>query len=284
MDKKPISETKTEQAKPINAAAIPTPSNLAETIKKHQFSISTEVVYSNIIYEAKPNANAASNNTHFNSNFVQSFSDGQIGNKYKLLSGSAQLGYSYKGGFGVNIGLGFFNIENKVDAKAFTQTKNSIVLDHYVYDSLGVIKDTIYKAGPSKNFVVVNGDTLVAQDYLNNIRFITIPLSFTYKIKLSNKFSLEPHAGFQFGIPLNSYQLVALKPTEFEYSKNKLFLKSTTFFDFALKVNYKIGSNAAIYLKQGYFFNNKSIYSADYALDYKLRNIYTSFGISIYLK
>ena len=275
-----------EETKPTaQIAANITPTTTSDKPTKNQFSISTEVIYSTIKFSAAPNANAPSMYNQSGVNYPQMYSDGTTGNSYSLFSGAVSLGYSFKNSFGINLGAGFFNVETKINAKAFSQPITKSVFDYYLYDSSFQIIDTIYKPGATRNIIIVNGDTVEAQEYLNNIRFVTIPFSFSYKIGLSKKFSIEPHAGLQYAIPIKSNQLVALKPNVFEYSKNNLFMNPRSlFFDFALKINYKIGSNTNLYIKQGYFFNNKSIYNTDYILDYRLKNVYTSFGISILLK
>lgn len=261
-----------------------TPSNSAKKESDHHFTLSTEIVYSNIHYAAKPNDKATSIYNQNGNNFSQLYTNGISGNNYRLLSGAVILGYNYKNTYGINAGVGFFNVETKVNGKAFAQTKTQMVFDHYTYDSLMQITDTVYKVGSTRQVNVVNGDTVEAQDYLNNIRFVTIPLNFSYQFKFS-KFGIQPQAGIQYAIPINSNQLIATNPYKFEYSKNKLFFSPRSiFFDLALKLSYNISTNASLYIKQGYFFNNRSIYNVDYVLDYRLKNVYTTFGVCIKLK
>lgn len=261
-----------------------TPSNSAKKESDHHFTLSTEIVYSNIHYTAKPNDKATSIYNQNGNNFSQLYTNGITGNNYRLLSGSAIVGYNYKNTYGINAGVGFFNVETKVNGKAFSQTKTQMVFDHYTYDSLMQITDTVYKVGSTRQVNVVNGDTVEAQDYLNNIRFVTIPLNFSYQFNIS-KFGVQPQAGIQYAIPINSNQLIATNPYKFEYSKNKLFFSPRSiFFDLALKLSYNISTNASLYIKQGYFFNNRSIYNVDYVLDYRLKNVYTTFGVCIKLK
>jgi hypothetical protein len=285
-----LSENKEQKSviaqKPADQNSVTVTSTITpEKSNKHQFSISTEVIYSAIKFAATPNTNVPATFNQNGINYPQMFSDGTTGNSYSLFSGAAILGYSFKNSLGINIGVGFFNVETKINSRSFTQPITTTVFDHYLYDSSFQIVDTIYKPGTTRNIVVVNGDTVAAQDYLNNIRFVTIPFSVSYKFGLTKKFSIEPQAGIQYALPIKSNQLVALKPYVFEYSKNKLFLNThSIFFDLAIKINYKIATNTNLYLKQGYFFNNKSIYNTDYLLDYRLKNVYTSFGISILLK
>lgn len=263
-----------------------TPSNISIDVKKHHFFyLSTELVYYNISYQAVPNGKVPSMYTQNNVNFPKLFSDGNPKGSSKIISGGLSLGYSFKNSIGANIGITYFSVENKINGKAFAQTKTQMVLDHYVYDSTMQVIDTIYKVGSTRKINVVNGDTVEAQDYLNNIKYISIPINLSYKLKFNSKFGIEPSVGMQYAIPLTSYQLIALKDNTFTYSKTKNFMNARSiFFDVAMKFNYNLNPNAALYLKPGYYFNNRSVYNVDYALDYRLKNLYVAFGLTLKLK
>jgi hypothetical protein len=266
-------------------AATANPTNNLTNEKKNHFYISTELVYYNINYEAKPNGKAPSMYTQNNANFPRLFSNGNPKGSSKIISGAISFGYSYKDHLGANIGVSYFSVENKINGKAFAQNKTQLVFDYYVYDSTMQIIDTVYKVGSSRNINIVNGDTVEAQDYLNNIKYISIPINLSYKIKFNSKFGIEPSVGIQYCLPLSSYQLIAIKDNTFTYGKTKNFMNPrATFIDLAMKFNYTLNSNAALYLKPGYYFNNRSIYNVDYALDYRLRNLYCAFGLTLKLK
>lgn len=265
--------------------AAPTPTDNLNTDKKNHFYINTELIYYNINYEAKPNGKAPSMYTQNNANFPKLFSDGNPKGSSKIISGAVSLGYTFKNNLSANLGISYFSVENKINGKAFAQNKTQLVLDYYLYDSTMQIIDTVYKVGSSRNINVVNGDTVEAQDYLNNIKYISIPINLSYKLNINPKFGIEPSVGIQYCLPLSSYQLIAIKDNTFTYGKTKNFMNPrATFIDLAMKFNYTLNSNAALYLKPGYYFNNRSIYNVDYALDYRLRNLYCAFGLTLKLK
>lgn len=266
-------------------AATANPTNNLNTDKKNHFYINTELIYYNINYEAKPNGKAPSMYTQNNANFPKLFSDGNPKGSSKIISGAVSLGYTFKNNLSANLGISYFSVENKINGKAFAQNKTQLVLDYYLYDSTMQIIDTVYKVGSSRNINVVNGDTVEAQDYLNNIKYISIPINLSYKLNINPKFGIEPSLGIQYCLPLSSYQLIAVKDNTFTYGKTKNFMNPRAiFFDVAMKFNYALNPNSTLYVKPGYFFNNRSIYNVDYALDYRLKSLYIAFGLTLKLK
>ncbi|MDZ4664391.1 MAG: hypothetical protein SGJ15_05900 [Bacteroidota bacterium] len=256
---------------------------------KHQFILSTEIVYTSISYQTKANPKAPSQFNQGEPGFINTYVNAMGTGKYKLFNGSAFLSYVYNEGFGISTGIGFFNLETKVNTAGFGSKKNVTMFDSLVhaFDSSmnWIVIDTVYKTVTTGNNAVVNGDTVRNQDYLNNIRFYTIPFKIHYNIKLTPKFSIEPQAGVLMAIPLNSNQLVASKAYSFAYTKTKNNLNpKIMYFDLSLKLGYKISNNAQLYIKQGYFFRNRSIYNSDSPIELSLKSLYTSFGIAIRLK
>lgn len=217
---------------------------------------------------------------YFPSSLAQAFTK----NKYNLISGSASLGIKFKN-FGLESGVGFLSLETKVSTKGMGYMTPVYVIDSILVDTFSNPIDTTYKIGYYKEKVIVNGDSTGAGEYLNNMRFFTIPLRFSYNFNLyRRKLWLEPMAGIQVTIPLNSYQLVAIKPSEFEYSKSKTsFRKKWIMYDLSAKLSYKFTPSASVYIRSGYTFGNSSVYNKDYPVKFTLRNLYTAFGVSINL-
>jgi hypothetical protein len=257
---------------------------------KHKFILGTEIAYNMLSYETKANTNAPSQFNQGEPGFVNTYVNSIGSGTYKLFNGSAYLSYVYNEGIGFSSGISFFNLETKVNTQAFGSKKTTLITDsvwsHIDTNSNQVVIDSMFAHNETRgNYAVVNGDTVKNQDYLNNIRFITIPFRFSYNFNIGPKFSFEPQAGILYAIPLNSYQLVATRAYVFEYRKTKDVLNPRNiYFDIGMKFGYKISNNAQLYLKQSYFFRKRSIYNADQPQSLQIKNIYTSFGIAIRLK
>lgn len=251
------------------------------------FYISTEVSYNSVNYNVSPNTsyvNPPTDSTYkgLQQYFPNTLAGGFTANKYKFISGMAMMGVKYKN-FGLESGVGFISIESKISTSGFGYMKPLYVIDSIITDTLSNPIDTTYKIGSYKETLVVNGDSTNTKEYVNNIRLLTIPINFRYCFSLyRNRLFLEPQVGVLLAIPLKSNQLVAIKPHEFEYSKNKNVLrKKILMYDVAVKLSYKITPLASLYVKQGYSFRNNSIYTNDYPIKFTLRNTYTSFGVTV---
>lgn len=280
----------TSVAENTAAASSPTPEPVTSK-KTSGFIISTEVLMNTVKYKIE-----AKNNTGYDSIFNGTHSIA----KNRMYSGAALLGFKYKNA-GFNTGIGVLNIETTVDSRTLAKTYNTYTMNLNItrrdsvipiYNDTAVIGhytlvitkiDTSYNISGKRSYVIVNGDSVAPQTYVSSIRFVTIPLQLNYSFNLlKSRLVIEPQVGLQIGIPQRSYQFVSASPYDFSYAKTQKPLRPRLlFYDLSLKVNYRFGRNAFIYLKQGYFFNSKNIYDNNYLLKYSLKNIYTAFGVSV---
>jgi hypothetical protein len=262
-------------------------SPLDPVFNMHRFYLRSEVLFNMVTYAVSANPNKGDAFAEDkDGRFAEDYTRARIDSRYSLLSGSALVGYCYKN-MDVSAGVGFLNIETKINTREFSRQLKGYTIDQIIYDSLtGREIDTTYKEHVVKEYIIVNGDSVRPADYLNNLRVLTIPVHFGYSIPLwRRKMFVEPMAGVHIGIPLSSNQLVAVKPYEFEYSRNKLVTKPVLFYySFAVSLRYKLSPSASVYLKQGVFFSDNSIYNDDYLVHYTIRNVYTSLGLAVYIR
>lgn len=245
--------------KQVAVAAVLNPdSSLPARKKKSRFLISAEGIYNIPRYQFNPGT------TIPDSSYKQAFINAQGHNPARFFSGSILLGYSYKK-VGINTGLGFINTETAINTETLAHS------------------DSIYNFTGVKKSIVVNGDTIEPGQYVNQVRILTIPIQLNYRFQLfSGKLGIEPQIGIQIGIPLKSRQLVMENDYVFRYEKTKVFSRDNLlFYDLSLKLSYKLNRYADVYLKQGYFFNSKSIYRDNYPVKHTLKNFYSALGISI---
>jgi hypothetical protein len=266
---------------------------------KHKFLIGAEVSYSTLFYNTKENPNSPSQFSTGDPAFTTAYANALGKGKHSLFNGAAYLSYVYNEGVGISAGVSYFNLETKVDVQASRIPEYTTAIDYFVWNwvqdssvfpptlSLQIV-DTAYKQVPTGNYntvqVSVNGDSASTLNYVNKIRYISIPLNLSYNFKIGAKFSIEPQAGVIYTMPLRSSHLVATDAYKFEYKKQKTDLRSNLYFNAALKIGYNINNRTQLYIREGYFFRNNSIYNSDQAISLSLKSIYTSFGITYRLK
>lgn len=301
MDTPLKNKTLVESSAPLSHAAAS-----LSPVKHHYFLLSPEVSWNSFTSRLRANSETDS---------ISGLAKDKASNQSRSFSGGLILGYKYRNA-GINTGLQFFNIESQVSTDAFTQSQDiysrqvkvSTTITHSVVTSTTVIPppvgdtiirptvitstavitltltqvDTTYINTGKRSYVLVSGDTVSPRNYINQVRFFTIPFSVNYSINLwKKKLLLEPEAGIQLGIPIKSYQLVTENERQFSYSRTKFPLKNHfLLFDLSLKINYRLSRNLIVYFKQGYFFSSKSVYAGNYPIKSTMSNTYSSFGLS----
>lgn len=265
---------------------------------KHKFLLGAEVSYSTIFYTSKENPNSPSQFSTGDPAFTTAYTNAIGSGKHSLFNGTATFGYLYNEKIGITAGLSYFNLETKADVQPSRTPQYTTAVDYYVWNwvqdsavppvlTLQIV-DTIYKQVSTGNYntvkALVNGDSTGTSSYVNKIRYISIPFNLSYNFKVGAKFSIEPQAGVIYTLPLKSSHLVATDAYKFEYKKQKADLRSNLYFNAALKLGYNISNRTQLYIRQGYFFRNQSIYNGDQPISLSIKSIYTSFGITFRLK
>ncbi len=266
---------------------------------KHKFLVGAEVSYSTLFYSSKENPNSPAQFSTGDPAFSTAYTNAVGKGKHSLFNGTATFGYLYNEKIGITAGLSYFNLETKVDLQPSRTPQYTTAVDYYVWNwvqdtsvspptlTLQIV-DTAYKQVPTGNYssvsAMVNGDSANTVDYTNKIRYISIPLNLSYAFKIGAKFSIEPQAGIIYTMPLKSSHLVATDAYKFDYNKQKTDLRKNLYFNAALKLGYNIGNRTQLYIRQGYFFRDQSIYKSDQPISLSLKSIYTSFGINFRIK
>ncbi|MBK7816364.1 MAG: hypothetical protein IPJ60_01705 [Sphingobacteriaceae bacterium] len=266
---------------------------------KHKFLLGAEVSYSTLFYNTKENPNSPSQFSVGDPAFTTAYANAAGNGKHSLFNGSAYLSYVYNEGVGISAGVSYFNLETKVDLPASRTPEYTTAIDYFVWNwvqdssvfpptlTLKIV-DTAYKQVATGNYntvkALVNGDSANTSSYVNKIRYISIPFNLSYNFKIGAKFSVEPQAGIIYTMPLKSSHLVATDTYKFDYKKQKTDLRNNLYFNAALKLGYNINNRTQLYIREGYFFRNNSIYKGDQAISLSLKSIYTSFGITYRLK
>lgn len=266
---------------------------------KHKLLLGAEVSYSTLFYTSKENPNSSSQFSTGDPAFTTAYANATGNGKQSLFNGSAYLSYVYNEGVGVSAGVSYFNVETKVDLQPSRTPEYTTAIDYFIWNwvqdssvfpptlTLKIV-DTAYKQVATGNYntvkATVNGDSVGTSSYVNKVRYISIPFNLSYNFKIGAKFSVEPQAGVIYTMPLKSSHLVATDAYKFEYKKQKADLKSNLYFNAALKLGYNISNRTQLYIRQGYFFRDRSIYNSDQPITLSIRSIYTSFGINYRLK
>lgn len=265
---------------------------------KHKFLIGAEVSYSTLFYNTKENPNSPSQFSTGDPAFNTAYANASGKGKHSLFNGSASLNYLYNEQVGIGAGVSYFSLETKVDIQPSRTPQYTTAIDYVTWNSvvdssvnpptLTFVADTVYKQVPTGNYTsvgtTVNGDSVSTVSYVNKVRYISIPLNISYNFKIGAKFSIEPQAGILYTMPLKSSHLVATDAYKFEYKKQKADLRNNLYFNAALKIGYNITNRMQLYVREGYFFRNTSLYSSDQPISLSLKSIYTSFGITFRIR
>lgn len=265
---------------------------------KHKFLIGAEVSYSTLFFDTKENPNSPSQFSTGDPAFNTAYANALGKGKHSLFNGAASLNYVYNEGVGVSAGVSYFSLETKVDIQPSRTPQYTTAIDYVVWNSvvdssispptLTFVADTVYKQVPTGNYTsvgtTVNGDSVGTSSFVNKVRYISIPFSLSYNFKIGAKFSIEPQAGIIYTMPLKSSHLVATDAYKFEYKKQKADLRNNLYFHAALKIGYNINNRMQLYIREGYFFRNQSVYTGDQPISLSLKSIYTSFGITFRIK
>lgn len=214
-------------------------------------------------------------------NFKNQFSDAHASNKYTMSNGAVLLGYSFKK-MGIKAGISYFDVKSSVDLNGLGSTKTQTVVDHYLYDSSNVIIDTVFTT-VSRNFVVVNGDTIVATSYENSARFVSIPVQLSWQIPVFKRMTLEPMLGIVYGYKLRSQELSAQTNNNFEYGQGTM-KKMTLLADAGIRISYSLNKIMSVYLSQNFSFGTGSMYRSDYVIRRRVNMSRSSAGLTFYLK
>ncbi len=262
---------------------------------KHKFLIGAEASYSTLFFNTKENPNSPSQFSTGDPAFTTAYANAVGKGKHSLFNGAASLSYVYNEGVGISAGVSYFNLETKVDIQPFKTPQYTTAIDYFVWNWVAdsstltlQIVDTIYKQVATGNYntakATVNGDSVSTLSFVNKVRYLSIPLNLSYNFKIGGKLSIEPQAGIIYTMPLKSSHLVATDAYKFEYTNRKTDLRSNLYFNAALKIGYNINNRTQLYIREGYFFRNQSIYNGDQPISLSLKSIYTSFGISFRIK
>jgi hypothetical protein len=266
---------------------------------KHKLILGLEASYNTLFYNAKENPNSPSQFSTGDPAFATVYANAVGKGKYSLFTGAMSLGYLYNEQVGISAGLSYFSLQTKADVPASSTPVYTTAVDYYVWNYVQdtnvfppaltlKIVDTVYKQVPTGNYnsvkATVNGDSANTSSYVNTVKYISIPVNFSYNFKVGAKFSIEPQAGILYTMPLKSSHLVATDAYKFDYMKQKSDLIKNLYFNVALKLGYNITNKMQLYIREGYFFRNQSVYNGQQPISMSLKSIYTSFGIAIRLK